>query len=140
MKKIILILLIIIVILVTVVFLFETFSPTVEKVHIALPNQTIYLKQLTSIGSNYESVISKRSYTPNKPDTLEEYVGWRSGYFFYKIKNDSLFIYGGNWCNASKILIENVKFVNIDNSNIHRDNYQKFGLKLFPPSEEKFFK
>jgi hypothetical protein len=117
-----------------------SFNPDIEKVAINISKETIYLKQLTS-NSFDESVISKKSYTANKPDTVKEYVDWRGRYFFYEIKDDNLIIYGGNWCNARKNLIENIKFINIDDSiTIYKKEYRKLGLKVFPPSEEKFLK
>lgn len=131
---------IIIALLIIVVVIYMSFNPVVEKISIALSKETIYLKQITS-SSFDESVISKKSYTANKPDTLKEYVDWRGRYFFYEVKDNNLIIYGGNWCNASKNLIENVKFINIEDSFlIYKEDYKKLGLKVFPPSEEKFLK
>lgn len=130
----------IIVILIVTVVIFELFSPVVQKVSFSISNETVYLKQISDISFE-QSVISKANYTANRPDSLVEYVNMEGRYFFYKVKNDSLFIYGGSWSKASKKIIKNIKFFNNEDSlYIYRKDYFKRGLRVFPPSEEKFLK
>jgi hypothetical protein len=134
-------LLIIILILFLVItgFFIYAFRTQVEKLHVKLAHEKIFLKHL-SRGVSYEvNVLSKYSYTKAEPNILKEYVDWGGRSFFYDIKRDTLFIYGGDWCNSAEKLISRIKFISIKDSILYyRLNYKQLGLKVFPPSSEKF--
>jgi hypothetical protein len=116
----------------------SSFGMHVEKIHFTISNEKIYLKRLTR-GISYEvDVISHRSFTKATPDTLREYVAWRGRGFFYKIQNDSLYVFGDDWCNSSSNkIIDKVKFIPIENEILnYYNNYKKMDLIYFPPSKE----
>jgi hypothetical protein len=122
------------IVIVLVIFFIVSFRTHVKKVEVKLDKTNIFLKRMRR-GISYDvNVISYRSYTGVNPDTLKEYVAWRPREFYYKVCNDSLYIYGGDWNNASKDLIKNIKF--IDKDTIDWQNYKKLGLQCFPPSPE----
>jgi len=125
--------------LLVVIFFMYSFITHVEKTKISLSKEVIYLKHL-SRGVSFEAdVISINSFTKAKPDTLVEYVSWDGRGFYYKIENDSLYIYGGNWINSSnKAISLYIRFISIeDNYFYYLNNYKKIGLKYFPFSSEK---
>lgn len=128
-----------ILLLLVILFFMYSFRTHVEKTKIALSKEVIYLKHL-SRGVSYEvDVISTNYFTKASPDILLEYVSWDGRGFFYKIKNDSLYIYGGNWVNLSnKTISSRIKFISIEDDPFYYfDNYKKIGLKYFPSSFEK---
>ena len=123
--------------LMVVMFFMYSFRTHVEKTKVSLSKEVIYLKHL-SRGVSFEAdVISVNSYTKAAPDTMVEYVSWVGRGFYYKIENDSLYIYGDNWINPSIKTISNIRFISIGkNYFYYLNNYKKIGLKYFPPSSE----
>jgi hypothetical protein len=110
-------------------FLYISFLPYVDMVEINLHNERIYLI-LQSDNNGTSGIISKSFFISKSIDTTTDYVDSRATEFYYKINNDSLFIYGGNWINSSKQLIKNLKFIDIgDSILLIRENYGKLGLK-----------
>jgi hypothetical protein len=105
--------------------------------------ETIYLKWFAR-GLNYE-----RSVITSDPDLDTEKKIDEQAYqenfgspYFYKLSNDTLSIYGGNW-----VITENSNFrttvvfnelTNPEFIKLTKD-YEKKGLKVFPPSHKKFF-
>jgi len=120
------------------IFFIYSFRTQIDKTKIPLSGEMIYLKHL-SRGISYEvDVISINSYTKAKPDTTEDYVSWDGRGFYYKIENDSLYVYGGNWITPSNRDISlKIKFISIEDSFLNYfNNYKKIGLKYFPSSLE----
>src|SRR5699024_9715089 len=104
MKKVILILLITSLILtILLLIVFQSIDTNVEKVKLRNDtlDEVIYLKRFTR-GLNYEVnvVTLRKGYF--EPDTTKEIVDKTGSPFFYKLDNDTLYIYGGMWENIGE--------------------------------------
>ena len=66
-------------------------------------------------------------------DTMSCYEQNRLSSFYYKVKNDSLFVYGGFWMNSTnRNIVKNVKFSDVGYASKSNSEYEKMGLKVFP--------
>lgn len=117
----------------------------IEKVKIVNPisKENIFLKYYAWGLSDELNVISLNNRS-EWPDSSKDYVTNR-GAFFYKLKNDTLFLYGvwdSSKLNGQKYFKTKINFIELQNYDFIElcKNYKKRGMHIFPPSWEKYAK
>ena len=117
----------------------------VEKVKIFNPisKENIYLKYYAWGLNNEMDVISLNRKTA-LPDSCKDYV-LNGGAFFYKLQNDSLFLYGvwdASKLNGQKNFKTKINFVGVQNYEFIElcTTYLEKRVKVFPPTWAKFAK
>jgi len=110
---------------------------SIKEVHSNTLNESIYLKKI-SWGLTYDHeivVVSMSSDKKTEPDSTKEFI-FLSSEIFYKVSNDSLYIYTASKVKEpinfnSKFKIEQVELSNPEMMDLRGyDNYKKQGLKM----------
>lgn len=105
--------------------------------------EKIYLKWFAR-GINYERSVITSNPNLSTENKIEEqaYQENTGSPYFYKLSNDTLSIYGGNWeITENSNFRTTVVFNELTNPEFIKltKDYEKKGLKVFPPSHKKFF-
>lgn len=107
---------------------------TLKEIPSTTLKETIYLKN-TKRGLNYDEVVISKS-SKRKSNTNKDYIYTWGETLFYKISNDSLYVYCKIKTNVppnfdSKVKIYQIQYSNPEYYDLIK-NYKKKGLDKFP--------